>query len=341
MVTFASGFAPPVPDQALWLWNTSGSVPIVSGYPVGISSAYPSGFAPTKTGLTPGDLQNYVGVPLQFYGNPPTPVASGVIQQWIRYAEDRVEQETSILLCQTWVASPPALTAQYAASVGVIPNEGNGQQIGIDYDLEDSAYDFMFPRAQDEGWMYLTLRYKPLQSVSYNVQGSGATAANYGITAIKSMSFIYPLLNEFFRVPLQWVVEDRNFAYVRLVPATNVQMLPLFALQLSCMGFSNSVPGAIWTNYTAGLTALDYASHYSFMKELVLAEAALTALSAIQGTINLGADSVSMTIDGMQFKTTYPKDGPFGNLLTRFEKRRSALLLAASAQVSGPMLNVL
>jgi hypothetical protein len=341
MPTYASGYAPAVPDQALWLWDTSGEVPVVSGYPVGISTAYPSGYAPTKTGVSPADLQAYVGVPLVYYGNPPTPVLPATIQQWIRWAEDKVEQETTILLCQTWVASPPALDQQIANSVGLITKNGNGQQLGYDYDLEDNAYDFNFARAQDAGWTYLTLRYRPVQSTTYNKIGVSGTPATQGITAIKSMSFIYPLLNEYFRVPPPWFVEDRNYGYIRLVPATNVQMLPLWAMQLAFMGFNENTPGGIWVNYTAGLTALDYASHYSFMKELVLAEASITALSAIQGTLNLGAESYSMAVDGMQYKTTYFKNGPFGPLISNFEKRRERLMKMAQSKVAGPMLGSL
>jgi hypothetical protein len=329
----AQGFTPPIPDTALWDWDTSGAIPTVRGYPSGFKGTYTT----TKTGLTPDDLQRYVGVPLVYYGNPPTPVLPSTLQQWIRWAEDKVEQETTILLCQTWVASPPALTQAIANSVGVTPINGNGQLLGIDYDLEDNAYDFLFPRAQDSGWMYFTTRYRPVQCTTYN---NTLNASTQSINAIKNVAYIYPLLNTYFRVPPPWFVEDRNFGYIRLVPATNVMMLPLFAMQLAFMGFSEDVPGGIWVQYVAGLTPNDYQSHYSFMKELVLAEAALTALSAIQGTVNLGFESTQMTTDGLNMRFQYPKSGPFGPLIDNFQKRRDMLMKMASSKVSGPMVNV-
>ena len=337
MPVIAQGAGPLVQDTTLWQWDTTGSIPVVSGFPVGVSNTYPTGYAPTKTGLSPTDLQNFVSVPLQYYGNPPTPVASGTIQEWIRYAEDKVEQDTTILLCQTWVASPPELTLQDTQAAGLIVNNSSGAQVrGYDYDLEDAAYDFMFPRAQDEGWLFLTLRYRPVQSVTYNVSGSPATL---GTTAVKNTSFIYPLLNEYFKMPVSWNVEDRDFGFIRYVPAANVQMLPLFAMQIAFMGFAESVPGAIHLQYTAGLTQFDYSNRFRFMKELVLCEAALTALSSIQGSINLGAEEISMTVDGLQYRTRYPRTGAYGPLIDNFTKRRDALLSRARQMVSGPMVN--
>lgn len=339
MPVIAQGASPLVQDTVLWQWDTTTSPAVPIAFPVGISSAYPSGYAPTKTGLTPADLQAYVGVPIQNYTNPPTPVASGVIQGWIRYAEDKVEQQTSILLCQTWVASPPELSFEQTQSAGLIVNNSTGAQIrGYDYDLEDAAYDFMFQRAQDSGWMFQTLRYRPVQSVTYAVSGSPATA---GVTAVKNTAFIYPLLNQYFKMPSSWNVEDRDFGYIRYVPATNVQMLPLFALQLSLMGFAENVPGAIHLQYTAGLTAYDYKTRFSFMKELVLAEAAMTALAAIQGTVNLGVAGSQITVDGLQYRTEYFKNGAFGPLLLQFEKQRDRLMQMAVNLVSGPMVNYL
>ena len=127
--------------------------------------------------------------------------------------------------------------------------------------------------------MYQTLRYRPVQSMGYSPANP---------TAVKNIAFIYPLLNVFFRLPRAWIVEDRDYGLIRMVPATNTQMLPLWAMQLAFMGFAESLPNGLWFQYTAGLTPNDYNSRFSFMKELVLAEAALTALNSIQGTINLG-----------------------------------------------------
>jgi len=329
------GSAPPtVPVTALWLWDTSGSTPVVSGYPQGNGV-----YAQTKTGLKPQDLQNFVGVPLQYYGNPPVAVASGDIQNWIRYAEDMVEQETSILLCQTWVASPPALSPAAVQSQGLIVNTNSGiQQQGFDFDLYDAAYDFMFSRAQDEGWSMLSLRYKPLQSTAYNTASGAATM---GTTAVKNFCYVYPLLNTYFRVPPSWIVEDRDFSMIRLVPSQNVQMLPLFAMQLAFMGFAENVPGAMAIQYTAGLTQIDYQTRFSFMKELVLATAAVTALGAIQGTINLGAEGINTMIDGLQMQFKYPAAGPYAGLIKQFTARRQLLIRTAATKVSGPMMNIL
>lgn len=313
---------------ALWSWNQTDGGPIVSGYSSGTN---------TKTGVRPQDLQDFVGVPLKYYNtDPPTDVSPSTILQWLRWAEDSIESRTGLLLCQSWVASPPAFTPAQADAIGITTTSSGGyQQLGLDYDIEDAAYDFFFPRAQDEGWMIYSLRYKPVKDTVYGPQTE--RSAN----AIKNISYVYPLLNQFFSVPPSWQVEDHDFGLIRLVPSTNVQMLPLFAMQLAFMGFAESVPGAIWFQYKAGLTRNDYNSRWSFIPQLVLAEAAMTALNAIQGTINMGAAEYRMFVDGLQWGTKYHANGPFGYLIEQFGRQRDELISRALNKVVGPVFSTL
>ncbi len=322
------GTLPPITAEALWTWNTAGPAPVVVGYPPGGASQ------PTNTGLMPGDVQNFVGIPLTYYGNPPQPINPLTLIKFIRWAEDRIERETSLLLCQSWVAAPPALQPGSPQSISVIVQGASGQQqqLGLDYDVYDAAYDFFFPRAQDEGWMNYSLRYRPIRSVNYST---------IDFTAIKRFAYIYPLLNEFFQVPPLWQVEDEDRGMVRLVPATNVQMLPLFALQLSFMGFADSVPGGLWLQYSAGLTSADLQSRYSHVAQLVLAYAAIQALQSVSATINLGAQSTSVGVDGLSYKTAYPVKGPYSGLIDYFVAMSKQLLIDVKSKIAGPPFTVL
>jgi hypothetical protein len=316
------GAASVVSGNALWNWDLTGPDPVVKSY---------RGSTPTKTGLMPNDLQQMVGVPLQYY-TPATgtqgPVPTPQILEWLRDAEDWVEQETGLLLTPTWIASPPEIQPFAALATQNVGAGGGGQVQGIDYDLADAGYDFVFDRAQDNGWVIQPLRYRPLRNVN-------VTAADF--TAVKNMAGIYPLLSDFFRVPPTWYVEDQDFGLIRIVPAENVQMLPLFAMQLSFMGFAESVPGAWHYQYTAGLTATDYSTRFRFIKRLVLATAAIYALGSIQGTINMGLARTSMLVDGMQTQLQYPERGPFAALIDNFTKERDALLMTALTKVNGPV----
>ncbi len=316
-----------VQTQALWNWDTSVSPPVASGW----------NGQPTKTGLLPADLQSFVSVPLVFYGNPSTAVPNTTLLQWIRWAEDWVEQKTNLLLTGTWIASPPTLTVQQTTATGIIVSSGSGgvQKQGLDYDLEDAPYDFFFKRAQDEGWMYQNLRYRPIRRVAdFGVD----MPALQSYTEVQNVAYIYPLLSEFFSVPPTWYVEDRDFGLLRLVPAANVQMLPLFAMELAFMGFAQSIPGGIWFQYTAGLTANDYNTRFSFIKQLVLATAAVQALSSIQGTINYGIVEARTTVDGLQYGTRYDARGAYIGLIDQFKKMRDELLDDTKGLVSGPMI---
>lgn len=314
--------APLVPTKAIWTWDRSNlAAPSVVTYPSG---------APTKTGLMPADLKSFTGVPIQVYGNPPIPIPDTTLLQWIRWAEDWVEQETGLLLTLTWVASPP--TRQPAATLATglqVSGVGQVQTLGVDYDLEDAAYDFFFTRAQDEGWMVQSLRYRPIKVAEFY---TGA------YTAVKNIAYIYPLLNDFFRVPPTWYVEDHDFGLVRLVPAANVQMLPLFAMQLAFMGFAESIPGGLWFQYTAGLESSDYNSRFSFVKQLVLAQAAIQALSTVQGTINYGAKEYGITVDGLQYSTKWSDKGAYSGLIEYWTKMRQDLLQLVFNKITGPQM---
>lgn len=191
---------------------------------------------------------------------------------------------------------------------------------------------FFFPRSQDAGWMAYQLRLRPVKSIRYD---------DTDYTAIKRYSFQYPLLNEFFRVPPQWMVIDEDFGFVRLVPSVNVQLLPLFALYLGFMAFTDSLPGGIWLQYTCGLTPQDYSSRWSFIRQLVLAEAAITALSIIQGTINVGYSERQIQTDGLNYRARFNPEGAYAGLIKTFEKMRDTLLRTAISKVSGPMLTFL
>lgn len=311
-----------VSGTALWNWDTTvTNAPVVKSY----------NGNPTKTGVTPSELQMVCGVPLQYFapnGNS-MPIPPEQLVDFLRQSEDYVEQETNLLLTPTWVASPPEIQTQ-ASNITGAPAVNNYSQVqGVDYDLADAAYDFYFERAIDAGWLCQPLRYRPLR----NVQTSATD-----FTAVKNIAGIYPLLSEFFRIPPTWYVEDQDFGLIRLVPAANVQMLPLFAMELSFMGFADTVPGAWHFQYTAGLTPVDYQSRFRFIKRLVLVDAAIRALASTQGSINMGLMRVETLVDGLQAKFQYSEKGPFGALIETFRKERDELMNTAWSKVSGPML---
>ncbi len=156
-----------ISPRALWNWNTVSAVPSLvtaDGFAVGTSpiggpagiggtivtgplleptiNTFSSG-AKTKSGLQPNDLRAYVSVPLQIYSNPPIPISDDTIFGWIRDAEDEIETETNIRLCQTAIAAPPAKTQQESQLLG-LNTVYNYQQLGLDYDYAEPGYDFFF-----------------------------------------------------------------------------------------------------------------------------------------------------------------------------------------------------
>jgi len=299
--------------HSLWTWVNQGtSNPQVLYY-----------FAnsPTKTGLVPADLVNFVGLPVQI-NNPalpvPTPVPDTQLFQIIRQAEDWVETESGIQLAVAWVASPPLAPAALTdLSITSTSPPANGQIRGIDYDIMDVGYEFFYRRFISEGWGAQQLRYRPLKSMI-------------------AWSFIYPLLNEFFQIPRAWMIEDWDAAILRVVPSVNVQMLPLFAMQLAFMGFAQSLPQGMYMQYIAGLDQTDLSTRWSFMKTLVLSQAALILLNILQGSVNYGAIRQATSVDGLRYDVSYPNSGAaYGGLIQNFQNQRDSLLQVAIEQVRG------
>ena len=315
-----------VQTKALWTWSTP-----VSGKPQTVISYPTVPGALTKSGLGRSDLERYIGMPIQGFGSSPAVFSDQDVISWIRWAEDDIESETNVRLCQTWVAAPPAKsqTETQLLNLGV---KYSYQQLGIDYDLAEPAYDFFFERARDEGWLYQRLRWRPVKAVEI-ADPSGITSSNY--RGIQNLAFIYPLLNEFFRMPQSWMVEDQNRGLVRMVPATSVQMLPLFAMQLAFMGFAQSVPGGLWFQYTAGLTSADYQSEWSFMLQLVLARAAMRAYTAMMTGVNLGMIEQQVNVDGLMRKVRYSEKGPFVAQITRGQEEVDRLTKRAKMKAGG------
>lgn len=323
-------FGVTIPTSAQWTWNLTGTQPVVT--------SYPSANGTTKSGLQPADLSNYLQMTLQQYSNPPVPVSNTVLTQWIRWAEDDIEMETNIRLCQTWIAAPPAKTNTVTQLLN-LGTTHNYQQLGVDYDFSEAPYDFFFERAKDEGWLYQRLRWRPVKGVDMVDPTGIINPQNF--TGTKNVAFIYPLLNEFFRLPQTWLVEDQNRGLVRMVPAVSVQMLPLVAMQLAFMGFANSVPGGLWFQYTAGLTANDYNSSWSFMQQLILAKAGITALMAIQTSLNMGVLETATQADGLMYRSKYGEKGPFYATIKNLQGEVKRLVLRARMMSGGIHLGIL
>lgn len=321
----------PIPTKALWNWNiaVSGQAPTITTFSSG---------ATTKTGLQPNDLRAYAKVPLQEYGNPPIPMSDNDVFKLIRYAEDEIENDTSIKLCQTWIAAPPAKSQKEAQLLGLVTNN-NYQQLGIDYDFQEAAYDFFFDRARDAGWLYQRLRWRPVKGVDLVDPAGIINATN--ATGIKNLAFIYPLLNEYFRMPQTWVVEDQERGLVRFVPATDVQILPLFAMQLTFMGFSENLPGGLWFQYSAGLTAADYQANWSFMLQLVLAKATATVLGNMQLSVNYGALESMLQADGLMRRMRFDAAGAFAGAIKQHEATVERLTRKAKAMCGGLAMGIL
>lgn len=312
----ASGYS--VTPTAQWGWSfpATSVTPIVTSYVNGGS---------TKTGLTYTDLQNFIGLPLKWGGPNGTPIPQDAIVQFLRWAEDTVETDTGILLCLSWVASPPE-TTNAQANAAQLPGNTGGQRLGVDYDIADVGYDFFFRRFLEEGWGYMVTRFKPLRLI-------GPSDLNF--TAIKNMAYIYPLLNEYFAIPPTWVVEDEDFGFIRIVPATNIQMLPLFAIQIAVMGFAQNLPGAIHIQYMAGLSPADYSAKWSFMKQYVLAQTAIQLLKSMQLSINWGATELRVDVDGLLQETKYNPKGAFAGPIDAFTSMRDELRTRAQNLVAG------
>lgn len=328
--------SPPITPAAYWHWDTTTTPSTLLGFSLAQFNATGTDRL-TKTNLGVADVQNFVNIPLQAQGLNTLPLPESTIIQWIRWAEDEVEQRTGAMLTTTWVSSPMEVQTGAANAANIkVPN--GYMVLGRDCDYADTPYTFDYNRYKDEGWGALSLRHKPLKDITYtpnDVAGPGQ-----GFTAIKSMVYIYPLLSQFYAIPLQWIVEDPLASYITLVPSTNVVMLPIYAMQLAMMGFAQSLPGAIHTQYVCGFTDSDYAGSFSFVKQLVLAKVAIQALRSLQTSISVGTTEQRITINNWEQSTKY-NPAPFRGAIEDFEHLEKKLMNRMVNELIGPFVNTL
>ncbi len=310
---------PPVQPQAYWHWDYSTTPATILGYSL-LQYNQTGQDRLTKTGLGPSDLQNFIGIPLQLQGQT-NPISDAALIQWIRYAEDEVETKCSCFLTPTWIASPAEIQPGAVQAAGLLTPDGR-MLLGRDYDYSDAPYDFDIMRWKEEGWGIVSFRHRPLQDIAYTpnlVQGQ-----MQGFSAVKNFVLFYPLLNQFYQIPATWFVEDPYAAILRIVPAVNITMLPIYAIYIGMMGFAQSLAGGLHFQYVAGFTDVDLSGRFSFIKQLVLAKAAIQAMRTIQPTINAGMIEATVNMGNWEQTLKYPA-APFSGFIDSWKDLEARL----------------
>jgi hypothetical protein len=152
---------------------------------------------------------------------------------------------------------------------------------------------------------------------------------------------MYPLLNNYYNIDPSWYVETKDFGFLRIVPSRNVQMLPLFALQLAVAGFSNNLPGGWVLMYTAGLAPSDYVGRFSFVKNAISASVCAAILTQLQAGVNQGSQEVTVQADGVATTQKWNAKGAFAGEIAAFQAQYEALKDDAYWLVGGPAITTL
>ncbi len=295
---------------ALWTWS--------SGLPVSFGNDSNNIPKQTKSGVAPADIANVAGVNLVYNSATPTPMSNALLLSLIRSAEDEIETTLGMFLCPTRVAAPAIL--HNFGVVGTIVNN-IPQTLGVDYDVADAGYDFVYDRWWGGSWGAMQLRYRPIQR-------------------IESFFLVYPLLNMVSQIPLPWFDEilDKPTGLVRTVPSTNIQLLPLFSNMIAVLGPGQSIPGALRFQYVAGFTDGEISGQYSFLKQLVIYKTVIMALGIAQGSISKGFKTLDVTVDGMRRAVGYSEKGPYYGLIQEFRATARTLEQKAEDLVGGPIM---
>ena len=140
--------------------------------------------------------------------------------------------------------------------------------------VEDPGYDYNPDLFQGNTGGYLVARQRP-------------------IIAVQSYRFVYsnPQLS-YFNVPASWIRLDKKYGHVRLLPNSDVSMLPLNAYLLTIFGGGRTIPNFIRLQYTAGIQNIqtEYPALYEFIFRVC-------ALNLIEDTFPGGSQSIS--VDGL------------------------------------------
>lgn len=143
----------------------------------------------------------------------------------LKAAEAEVKRRLRILLEPTWVFSEDSTDIEIAAR----------SPADSPY-LVDPGYDYHPDIYIDNAWGWLSLRQKPLISVS----------KYYFFYAVGAPNF--------FQVPAEWLRLDKKFANVRILPSGPAgALLPLNAFLLSALTGGRTVPHFVRVVYKAGI----------------------------------------------------------------------------------------
>jgi len=128
--------------------------------------------------------------------------------------------------------------------------------------------------------------------------------------------------------------EASGSIYTHAGPEIGVASTKAFTCQLTAL--------SILALYLAQIRGqIEESASREFVQELVLAQAAISILSSLQGTLNMGLESTTILADGVQTQFKYRPDGAYNDLIKRFTMRRDELLETARWQVGGPRFNTI
>lgn len=141
--------------------------------------------------------------------------------------------------------------------------------------VEDPGYDLDPKFFSGDRWGFLPLRWRP-------------------VSRITSFRFVYPHpYAGVFNVPPDWVLLDKHYGHINLVPGTHSFTAPLSAWVMQVMGGGRSIPRMLQLRYTAGVEHPE--REYPDLIDLVMQMAALRVLKSLMtpGTASISADGLS------------------------------------------------
>lgn len=101
--------------------------------------------------------------------------------------------------------------------------------------IEEPGYDWDPNFFSSDRWGYLVTRQHPVRAVDF-------------------IRFAYPSQDtHIFEIPANWIRLDKKYGHIRIVPSSNVLLVPLDVYLLQVIGGGRSIPSAIQVQYTAGL----------------------------------------------------------------------------------------
>lgn len=150
----------------------------------------------------------------------------------------------------------------------------------------DPGYDYEPDFFRSEGWGYMQLRQKPLDSV-------------------QSVTIVFPAASaNTYQIPADWIRPEKKYGTVQFIPGSGSGSMPLNAFMLQALGVGRRIPFSLRVNYRAGLVAREWPDLVDMVQKKAVLKTVEDKFLPQSGSVSADGLSQSTSVDMEKYRDT-------------------------------------